>query len=192
MPALNVHDLALAYALSAVAGLRASLTVLALSVAVHLHALVPPAAVAWLGSDVTLAVAAAFTLADLLADKVPWVDHLLHLLHTALAPVAGGVAVFAADPSAGGAVPLLALLGAGNALGVHGLKSATRAGSTAVSLGALNPVVSVVEDVLAVLLLAASFAAPVLTAIVVLLATLALIALARRIAAALRRRAVAP
>ncbi len=185
---MNVHDLALAYALSAVAGLRASLTVLALSLAVHLHALATPAALGWLASDVTLAVAAVFTLADLLADKIPWVDHLLHLVHTGLAPVAGGIAVAAVDPSAGGAVPLLMLLGAGNALGVHGLKSAARAGSTSVSLGMLNPIVSVVEDGLALVLLVASFLAPVLTAVAVLLATIAFAFVARRIAAALRRR----
>lgn len=187
---MNVHDLALA--LSAIAGLRASLTVLALSLAVHFHALAAPAALGWLASDVTLAVAAVFTLADLLADKIPWVDHLLHLVHTGLAPVAGGVAVAAVDPSAGGTVPLLMLLGAGNALGVHGLKSATRAGSSAVSLGMLNPVVSVIEDVFALVLLVASFVAPVLTAIAVLLATVALVVVARRIAAGLRRRRATP
>src|SRR5665213_3327270 len=55
---MDPHSLALAYSLSSVSGLRASLTILALTIAIHLHAFVPPASMAWVGSNQTLVIVA--------------------------------------------------------------------------------------------------------------------------------------
>src|ERR1700694_1296667 len=126
---MEPHNLALAYSLSSVSGLRASLTILAMAVAVHLHAFAPPASMAWVGSDQTLIVVAVLAVADFFADKIPVVDRFVHLVHAVLAPVAGGIAAAAVDPSGGGVLAVVAVLGGANALGVHGLRSTTRAGS---------------------------------------------------------------
>lgn len=188
---MDAHDLALAYTLSSVAGLRAALTVLALTIAVHLHALSPSPNLAWLASDTTLWIAGVVALCDLLGDKVPLLDHALHAVHTVLGPVAGGVAVLAVDPTHAADPTMLALaagLGGANALGVHGLRVTTRLASTSTSFGALNPLLSLAGDVVAVVALAGAFLDPIATALATLALMLAAIAAARRVARAVRRR----
>jgi hypothetical protein len=188
---VDAHDLALAYALSSVAGLRATLTVLALTIAVHVHALEAPPNLAWLASDTTLWIASAVTLCDLLGDKVPLLDHALHVVHTVLAPVAGGVAVLAVDPTHATDPTILALaagLGGVNALGVHGLRATTRLASTSASFGALNPFLSIAGDLAALVALAGSFLAPLATAFAILALTLVAIISARRVVEAARRK----
>jgi hypothetical protein len=175
------HSLALAYSLSSIAGLRASLTILALSIAIHTHVFAPPQPMAWLGADATLIVAAIFAVADFFADKIPWVDHVVHAVHAVLAPVAGGVAAAAVDPSGASSVAIAGIAGGVNALGVHGLRATTRAGSSAVSGGALNPVISFVEDVAAIGGLVLAFIAPFVIAVIALVMTLAFALLGRRI-----------
>ena len=60
------------------------------------------------------------------------------------------------------------------ALGVHATKAGTRAVSSATTLGAGNPIVSFIEDVLAVMILIFTVLAPVLAvALVILLCVLA-------------------
>jgi hypothetical protein len=185
---VDPHDLALAYSLSTVAGLRASLTILAVTVAIHLHALAAPSSMAWLGSDQTLAIVALFAAADFLGDKIPIVDHALHLVHAALAPAAGGLAAASLDPNGGSSTALVTVLGAGNALGVHALRATTRAGSTVTSLGILNPVISFVEDLVAAVAIAVAFLAPFVSAAIAGIATVLAIVVGRKIARRLRRR----
>src|SRR5665213_1832149 len=98
---MDPHSLALAYSLSSVSGLRASLTILALTIAIHLHAFVPPASMAWVGSNQTLVIVAILAALDFCADKIPGVDLVVHAVHAVLAPVAGGIAAVTVDPSGG-------------------------------------------------------------------------------------------
>src|ERR1035437_6272789 len=108
---MDPHNLALAYSLSSVSGLRASLTILALTVAIHMHAFAVPASMAWVGSDQTLMIVAILSVADFCVDKIPGVDHVVPAVHTVLTPVAGGIAAMTADPSGGGGMTVVALLG---------------------------------------------------------------------------------
>src|ERR1700736_5271330 len=119
------HTLALAYSLSSVSGLRASLTILALTIAIRMHAFTPPGSMAWLGSDQTLIVVAILTVIDFCADKISGVDHVVHGVPAVLAPLAGGIAATTVDPSGGGTATILALLGGANALGILGLRAGT-------------------------------------------------------------------
>jgi hypothetical protein len=183
---MDPHNLALAYSLSSVSGLRASLTILALTIAIHMHAFAPPGSMAWVGSDQTLIVVAILAVLDFCADKIPGVDHVVHAVHAVLAPVAGGIAATTVDPSGGGVLAVVALLGGANALGIHGLRATTRAGSSAASLGALNPVLSIVEDVFALAGLALAFIAPFVMAVVALLATIVFVFVGRRLVDSLR------
>jgi uncharacterized membrane protein len=190
---VDPHDLALAYALSTIAGLRASLTIAGISLAVHLHWLAPPDALHWLASDATLAIAGVLALVEFVADKIPVVDHALHVVHVFLAPVAGGTAALAADPSGtdSGAI-VIALLAGSNALAIHGLRSATRGASSAISLGMFNPLMSLGEDAIAIGGLVAAFFAPMtVAAIALVLTAIALIAVRRILAAAKARRTAA-
>jgi hypothetical protein len=184
---MDAHNLALAYSLSSVSGLRASLTILALSIAIHAHAFAPPESMAWVGSNATLIVAALLAFGDFFADKIPGVDNVVHVVHVVLAPVAGAIAATTVDPSGGGVATVVAVLGGANALGVHGLRASLRAGSSAASLGAFNPVLSVVEDVVTLVGLAFAFVAPFVAAVAALVATLLFVLIGRHIVAAFRR-----
>lgn len=89
---------------------------------------------------------------EFVADKVPMIDHAWDVLHTFIRPLAGAlVAMAAATPDMPNELSIVAsILGGGAALGSHLLKSGVRATSTATTAGAANPVLSVGEDIFAV------------------------------------------
>ncbi len=155
-------------ALASACGLRAFLPLFALSLATRagLAHLAPGAA--WIGSTTALWTLGVATALELLADKVPIVDHVLDAVATFVRPAAAAVAGWATfgavDPSLSWIAAVV--LGAG-ALGVHALKAKTRLGSTALTLGHANPILSAGEDVAAALLSASAFLAPLLAAILV-------------------------
>jgi len=168
---LDSHALALAYSLSSISGLRASLSIFAVTLAIHFHIIAPPAGLSWLTADSTICLVGALAVADFFADKVPVVDHALHVVHLALAPAAGAISASAADPS-GSHLALVALLGALNAFGVHSAKSTVRLGTSAMSLGLLTPIISMIEDLFAAAALAIAFVAPFLIAAIAAVLTI--------------------
>jgi uncharacterized membrane protein len=178
---MDPHNLALAYSLSTVAGLRASLTVVALSVAIHMHLLQPPDSFAWVGSNVTLVVVCLLAAADFFGDKIPTVDHALHLVHLGLAPLAGLVAAVTVDPSNTTLMTVVGVAGAFIAFAVHALRTTIRAGSSVLSFGALNPLISFAEDAFAFFGILLAFVAPFVVAAFAILTTIGLASLARRI-----------
>lgn len=166
---------ALAYALTSTAGLRVFITLAALSLALHWHVLpAPPHQFAWLASDGAMTVLIAAAILDVLGDKIPFVDHGLQALHTISKPLAGAiVAGTVVQPENDPSLIVLGVLGGANALAVHGLSATARAASTATTGGLGNPVVSVLEDLLAIGAIAAAWFMPVLTAAVILVLTVA-------------------
>jgi hypothetical protein len=106
-----------------------------------------------LGTTPALTVAAVLFLLEFLADKLPGLDHLWHLLHSFVRPIVGALLAIAAvspgqsttmDLVAGGSGGLVALLS-------HLVKSATRLTSTALTAGVANIALSLAEDALAFL-----------------------------------------
>jgi uncharacterized membrane protein len=173
---------ALAYALTTTAGLRGFLTLFAASVAAHYHWIHPSAGFAWLGADGTVIVLGVFALLEMVADKVPAVDHALHAISFAARPLAAAVLV-GGTVNTSNAAELYGLMAAGalNSLVVHSSSAATRAASSATTFGLANPLISVVEDVLTIIGLVVSFAFPILAAILALILVIALIVTAYRI-----------
>jgi hypothetical protein len=111
-------------------------------------------------------------MAELAADKIPLLDHALDAVGAVVRPLAavfGSYVVLQGWPAPWGALIALAL--GGLALGVQGAKAKARVGSTAISLGHANPVLSVLEDVLA---FAGTVLAIVLPALALALAALGL------------------
>lgn len=159
--------------LAAAAGLRAFLPLLLLGLAARfeLFGVSLNDKAEWLGSDaalITLAIATAFELA---ADKVPFLDHALSALGTVTRPVA---AVIAAGSVFAGVDPIVAavagiVIGAPTALAFHAAQSGTRVASTATSGGLLNPVVSIVEDMQAVLTAGLALVFPLLVPVLLAL-----------------------
>lgn len=88
---------------------------------------------------------------ELLADKIPGVDHVSDLVHTLVRPVIGAiVAAAVADASQDLNVILAALIGLAGAGGAHAAKMSTRPVITASTGGVGNPVASMIEDAAAI------------------------------------------
>ena len=168
-------DLALQIAagigLASCAGLRAFLPLFVVGASARAGWLRLGEAFGWLGSTSALVVLGTAVVAEILADKVPVVDHFLDGVGLFVKPVAGTLVMASAlsETSPLTATVLGLILGAPAATGVHLVKAKLRLLSTASTLGFANPAQSVVED-------AASFAGCVLC-IVVPVAALALVLL---------------
>lgn len=165
---------ALAVALAACAGLRAWLPLLLAGAASRVGWLELGESFRFLGSDKALLLFGLASLLELVADKVPAVDHALDALATPLRPAVG--ALLAASVLGHVSDPLTALvlgtaLGAPAALVPHAAKSALRAASTTLTAGIANPVLSLLEDVAAFLLFVLAVLVPLL--VVALLGLLA-------------------
>jgi hypothetical protein len=144
-----VPMVALAIALAACAGLRTWLPLLLTGALARAGLVELGPSFQFLASNRALALFGVATVVELLADKIPTVDHALDLLSTPLRPAAGALLAAAAlghvsDPLT--ALALGAAIGAPSALVPHVAKSVLRAASTSFTAGLANPVLSLVED----------------------------------------------
>lgn len=173
--------------LAASAGLKTFVPLLVMSVAARfdLFGLELSGPFVWLGSTGALVALSLATAAELIADKIPFVDHGLSLVGTVARPAAGALAAAAAFSSRDPAVAALAglIVGAPVALAVHSAQATTRVASTATTGGLANPFVSFVEDVAAFGGAILALAAPLLAPIALIIAALVV----WRVAAAARR-----
>ena len=176
--------------LAAATGLRTFLPLLLVSAAARfdVFGLDLHEKVAWLEGTPALIALAAATVIELVADKVPILDHGLSLLGTVTRPAAGilaaGSVFVGVDPAVAAIAGLI--IGLPTALAFHTAQTGTRLASTATTGGLANPIVSVVEDALAVAMVIIALAAPIL---VPLALVLLLMAIWRMVRAARARRA---
>ncbi|HEY6546918.1 MAG TPA: DUF4126 domain-containing protein [Vicinamibacteria bacterium] len=180
-----VPAIGLAVALSATAGIRAWLPLLLAGLAMRAGWLEVGPSFAFLASTKALVVFAVATLLEVVADKVPAVDHALDALGTPLKLGAGALLAAAAfgtvtDPLTSAALGVA--VGAPTALVPHAAKSLLRATSTALTGGLANPVISLLEDVAAFAFFILAVLVPLVVAGLVLLVIL--LALRRRTAPA--------
>lgn len=137
---------------------------LALGARFHINGIQLEGNFAWLHSDVAICALGLAAVVELLADKVPVVDHALDAVGTVARPAAGGLAVWAAtshaDPALAGVLGLV--VGAPLALGFHAAKSGGRGASSVGTVGLLNPVLSATEDFAVLVLGGVSVLAPLL------------------------------
>ena len=147
----------------------------------------------WLGSDTAIAVLIVAAIAEIVADKVPAVDHFLDSIGTFVRPVAATVATASVltgadvNPSIAAIVGLM--IGAPTSLGVRTLKAGTRVASSAATFGCANPVLSLIEDFLSLALSVLAIFAPLLAPFAIALLLFVLWRLVKRISA---RDATAP
>lgn len=158
--------LSLAVALAAAAGLRAWLPLLVAGVLSKLGIANLGASFAWLGSWPALTLLGVATVLEVAGDKIPVVDHALDALGTFLRPLAGTLAAAAALVHIDD--PLIALVvgfivGAPVALAPHVAKSTLRGVSTGTTAGLANPILSVLEDGVSLLITVFAFVTPLLT-----------------------------
>ena len=139
--------------LAAPAGLNAYIPLLALALAdratsrVTLHA---PYDV--LSSNLGIAILIILLTIEITVDKIPGVDHINDLMQSVVRPAAGAIAAVAAT---GGVVminpAIMVLVGVVLAGSVNAVKVTTRPAVTLGTAGILNPVVSLIEDAVAVM-----------------------------------------
>lgn len=184
-------EYALAFALTTTAGLRGFLALLIASLAAHLGWIHLNAPYAWLGSDGASMVLAVFAVLEILADKIPVVDNVMHVIYFAVRPAAAAVLVGGTvhAPNQAELIGLMAI-GALNALVVHGASATARAASTGTTFGTANSALSVVEDIVALGGGALAIAMPLLAGTLALIFVVALLVLVRRMT--LRARHAAP
>jgi uncharacterized membrane protein len=163
--------IAMGVSLAACAGLRAFLPLLAVGVATRLHVWHVEPWYAWVGSNEALACFGVAAVVEILADKVPGLDHALDVFHTFARPVAGSLVAMGAFhqlPPAY-AVALGIIVGAPVAGGFHLTKAGTRVASSGMTLGLANPILSALEDVTAIVGVVLSLVAPIFTVVLLLL-----------------------
>ncbi|WP_210479187.1 DUF4126 domain-containing protein [Naasia sp. SYSU D00948] len=190
--------------LAAAAGLNAYIPMLALGLLSRFTDVIGlPAGWAWLENEWTLGILAVLFLIEVVADKVPAVDHVNDVVQTLVRPASGGI-VFGSgtsaatpavsDPgqffSSGSWVPVAA--GVGLALLVHLAKAATRAAANAALAGIGAPVLSTAEDVVSVVLVIAALLLPALVLLVLAALVVGLVLLVRQTRRRVRRRQDAP
>ncbi|MFN8175253.1 MAG: DUF4126 domain-containing protein [Solirubrobacteraceae bacterium] len=177
-----------AFGLSGAAGLNAWIPLFVTALLDRLDVIHLAAPYDRLSTTAGLIVLGALTVADLVGDKVPAVDHALHAAGTVIAPIAGAV-LFTGSAGQGADLPTIvtAVLGGGTAGALHLTRSAVRPLSTATTGGLGNPVLSLIEDVASIGLTVLALALPVLGLLALVAIVAALVVAWRR----MRRRRVA-
>ncbi|HSN76817.1 MAG TPA: DUF4126 domain-containing protein [Anaerolineae bacterium] len=163
-----------AFGLSSSAGLNAYLPLLIVALTARFTNLITlQAPFDWLTNPWVITLLAVLLVIEIFADKVPLVDHANDVIQTVVRPAAGAI-LFAANANVVTNVHPALALGAGLLLagGVHTAKATVRPIVTATTGGLGNPVVSTVEDIVALVVSVMSILLPILTfiAIVVLAA----------------------
>ena len=137
--------------LAAAAGLRAFLPPLIVGLLGRYEVFELRESLEWMEATPTLVIFATAVVVEVLADKVPWLDHALDIVQSFLKPAAGVLVVSATLvdlPPLWTAV--LAIVVGGTVSGtVHFGKAAARLASTGTTGGIANPALSVAEDGLA-------------------------------------------
>lgn len=159
-----------AFGLSASAGLNAYIPLLVVGVIAHYTDLIKLNS-PWdlLANPWILIILGILLIIEMLADKIPAVNHINDLIQTFVRPVAGAIAFAASTNVIQGINPILALAcGLLVAGGVHVVKSvAVRPLVTATTAGAGNVPVSVAEDVTSTAVSVLSILVPIAIAVLV-------------------------
>jgi hypothetical protein len=165
--ALLATQIAMGFALAACVGLRTFLPLLAAGMLARMDYLSLGAHFEWMSSTPALVVFGSAAAFEILADKVPGLDHALHVAETFVKPVAATLLAASLltelDPVS---AMVIGLIAGGTAAGAVQLaRGTTRVASTMVTGGLANPLLSLADDGLAIFGVALAFVLPVLAAI---------------------------
>ena len=167
---LLATQLAMGFALAACVGLRTFLPLLAAGLLARFGYVDLGDKFEWMARTPALVVFGSAVVFEVLADKVPGLDHALHFVESFVKPAAGTLVAAALftnlDPMT---AVVLGLIGGGTIAGaVHVAKGSARAASTVLTGGLGNPVLSIFDDVLAVGGIVLAILAPIVAALIVL------------------------
>jgi hypothetical protein len=171
-----------AFGLSSAAGLNAYLPLLVVALLARFTDLVtlnPP----WdaLESWWVIGVLAVLLFIEVIVDKVPAVDSVNDVIQTVIRPAAGAILFAASAGVLSDVHPVLTMIcGLLVAGGVHAIKATARPIVTGTTGGLLNPVLSIVEDILSLAMAVLSILVPFLGLLLLLLVIVWLIRRRRR------------
>ncbi len=160
-------ELMLGISLSAAAGFRVFVPLLVLSGAAVLGHLDLPANFDWLENPQALALFGIACLLEVIGYSIPWADHLLDLVATPAAILAGTVVTASSSPEMNPLVQwTLALVAGGGTAGLtKGLLNVLRGASTVTTGGLGNPLLALGELVGAIALSALGLTAPLIAGV---------------------------
>ncbi|MDQ3822832.1 MAG: DUF4126 domain-containing protein [Actinomycetota bacterium] len=184
-----IGSLLAAFGLSGAAGLNPWLPLFASALLQRLDVVELGAPFAELSRDGWLAALGVLMVLDFVGDKIPVVDHALHMVGTVIAPASGAV-LFTGQTGLETDIPSLAaiVLGALTAGSIHLGRATARPASTAATGGVGNPVLSFAEDVGSGLLTAIAFVLPILAVVLVVALAAGVVAAWLRLRRSLARR----
>jgi hypothetical protein len=175
------------FGLAASAGLNAYIPLLSVGLLARYTDLITlPGDWQWLTNGWLLAVLAVLLALEIVADKIPTVDHVNDIVQTVVRPTSGGLAfgaisgahtVSVSDPTTFTRVSPWVPVAAGIlvALLVHALKATARLVINAVTFGIGGPVVSTIEDAFSLMVALAAILVPLL--VIVLMGALVWLAI---------------
>jgi hypothetical protein len=169
-------------ALAATAGLRLFMPFLFVGGMARYGGMPAPDMLSWTATDAGFLLLLSATFLEVLSDKIPVVDHVLDVGATFIKPAAGlflPVALLQ-DASPMTAWTLGIAAGAPLAFGVHTTKAGTRVASSAATVGVGNPIISTIEDILAVVILILTALAPFLAALLIVVLIIFVVRAMRR------------
>jgi len=180
--ALLATQLAMGFALAACVGLRTFLPLLAAGLLARTGHLELGQHFEWMASTPALVVFGSALAFEVLADKIPGVDHALHSVEAFVKPVAATILAASLftnlDPLT---ATTLGLVGGGSIAGLVQLaRGGTRVASSALTFGLANPVLSVVDDGVALGGVILAFLLPFLAALLAIVAAVVVVRLVRR------------
>lgn len=189
---MDFLNLPAAFGIAGASGLNATLPLLTMSLLARMHLIRLEAPFDAMQSDLVFYALLAIGTVEFLADKIPVLDSIGHIIMFPIHAASGAVLFASQSGTVHGLRPdvlvvLSLLAGAATAGGVHASRTAAR---PVANLALLGPLVSFLEDVGAVLLVLAALLAPILIPVVALVLVLAIRFGIRRRRA--RRRQVAP
>jgi Domain of unknown function (DUF4126) len=178
--------------LAASAGLNAWIPLLSVGLlSRYTHLITLPHGWVWLSNGWVLLILVILLAIELVADKIPLVDHANDVIHTVIRPTAGGIAFGASsmsqtrtvtDPGAFFSshqwIPIAT--GVVIALCVHGLKASARPVINATTFGIGTPFVSTAEDITSLGMSLLAIVVPVIGILVLLAVVLFLWSMWRR------------
>jgi hypothetical protein len=159
----TILELLLAISLSAAAGFRVFVPLLILSAAAVLGHVDLPAKFDWIENPQALTLFAIAAVLEIIGYSIPWFDHILDVLATPAAIIAGTLVAASFTPEIDPIAQwTLALVAGGGAAGLtKTLMNLLRGGSTAATGGLANPIFALLELALAIGLSVLAIAAPI-------------------------------
>ena len=164
-------SIALGIGLAASSGFRVFLPLFALSVSAYFGMWPLNESWQWLGSPLALMTLGVAAMTESLGYLVPFIDNLLDSLAVPLAGLAGTVVMASTVADLNPAITwaLAIIAGGGAAAAIKGVNATTRVASTATTGGLANPVFSLLETAIAIIMSLLSLFLPLLALGVVLL-----------------------